>query len=166
MKKVLIFLTGIIVGISSAVFATYKINSSDVGFTPTNESWKVDNVGSAINDLYTNQNDKISNLQNQISQINSGNCVSGSFVCTTCTTTEGQKIVDFEPSTFLLYSVTSDMVFYYNSKINSTKWKYYGSTPSYEFKDYSTRIKFNDSLVFYGANSTNINTTFYYMACK
>lgn len=202
------FVLGAIIFGSITAYATYKISSSDISFIPTNESWKVDNVGSAINDLYTKQNEtivdykntissqntKISNyentitqkdstisnlnsqitsLKNELSTFTSSKCVSGTFVCTSCTTSEGQKIVDFEPSAFMFYmssSSTTHTVWYYDSRLNTNSWKVYAVTSSgasYKLSTtLSTVIKFDDSLVFYGAGSGNANKTFYYMACE
>lgn len=64
MKK---YITGIIIGIlisSSSVFAiNYLYNANDVSYDPKDETWDVDNVNSAIGDLYSKiDNNKIFNL--------------------------------------------------------------------------------------------------------
>jgi len=64
------FILGAVIFGSITAYATYKISSSDISFIPTNESWKVDNVGSAINDLYTNQNETIVNYEKTITSQN------------------------------------------------------------------------------------------------
>ena len=53
MKKIII---GIAIGIiltGTTVYATYKYQAGEVGYTPSNSNFKVDNVESAINELYT-----------------------------------------------------------------------------------------------------------------
>jgi len=204
------FVLGAVIFGSITAYATYKINSSDVGFTPANESWKVDNVGSAINDLYTNQNEtivdyektitsqntkistyektitqkdstitnlntQITSLKNEVANFSSSKCVSGTFVCTSCTTSEGQKIVDFGPSAFLLYTRNSSdttTLWYYDSRLNTNGWRVYsvsggGDNSNYNFNtNVFSRVKIDDSLIFYNFGSTLGNLTFYYKACE
>ena len=53
MKKYIIgFLVGAIVFGSIGVTATVLYNSSEIGFTPSDSSWNVNNVEDAINSLY------------------------------------------------------------------------------------------------------------------
>lgn len=51
-----VIITASIVGVS----ATILYSASEIGFTPTNPNWNVDNLESAINDLYNNQNNNVS----------------------------------------------------------------------------------------------------------
>ena len=99
--------------------------------------------------------------------------MSGTFVCTTCTTAAGQKIVNFEPSVFYFYRTTSSTahtVWYYDARLNTNGWRVYTVTSSeteYTFATtMSSYIKFDNGLIFYGTQSSNANKTFYYMACK
>mgnify|MGYP000515321545 FL=1 len=58
MKKIkLIFLVILICLIFSSIsiYAAIKINSKDIGFTPKNSEWQVDNVEEALNELYSNK---------------------------------------------------------------------------------------------------------------
>jgi hypothetical protein len=48
-------LIGLVFGVSAAVGATALYNSSEVGFTPTDSNWNVNNVEDAINDLYSDK---------------------------------------------------------------------------------------------------------------
>ena len=59
MKKVLksrsfAFITGLILATTVSVGATALYSSSEIGFTPTNSEWHVNNIEDALNDLYTN----------------------------------------------------------------------------------------------------------------
>ena len=206
-KDIFMLVIGLLLGTSITVYA-YNYYAKDISFEPSDESWEVDNVGSAINDLYTNQNEtivdyektitsqntKISNyestitqkdstisnlnsqitsLKNELSTFTSSKCVSGTFVCTSCTTSEGQKIVDFEPSVFYFYRTTSSTahtVWYYDARLNTNGWRVYTVTSSetgYTFATtMSSYIKFDNGLIFYGTQSSNANKTFYYMACE
>ena len=49
------FVLGIIVATTVGVSA-YAILASDIGFTPSNPDWKVNNLEAALNDLYANTN--------------------------------------------------------------------------------------------------------------
>ena len=57
LKVILGTIVGIIIGTSITVYA-YNYQAKDIGFKPTNEAWKVDNVEDAINQLYNNTNNK------------------------------------------------------------------------------------------------------------
>ena len=55
MKSIKLFigiLIGIVITASIGVTATVLYNSSEIGFTPANSNWEVNNIQSAINDLY------------------------------------------------------------------------------------------------------------------
>ena len=45
-----------IICISTTVYASYKYFAKDIGFTPKNENWQVDNLEDAVNDLYEIKN--------------------------------------------------------------------------------------------------------------
>ena len=49
--KILYFVLGLLVA-STVVYAAYKYNANEVGYTPNNENFEVDNVESAIDELY------------------------------------------------------------------------------------------------------------------
>ena len=51
-KYILGILTGLIIACGFCVTAAVLYNSSEVGFTPTDSNWHVNNVEDAINDLY------------------------------------------------------------------------------------------------------------------
>lgn len=53
--KIIIFVLGVISGTCISVYAAYNYYAKDISFTPKNESWQVDNIEDAINDLYTNK---------------------------------------------------------------------------------------------------------------
>lgn len=65
-KKVFIFIIGIALGTSVTVGA-YSYYAKDISFTPANESWKVDNVEDALNDLHNTSSNEVSDLEKQIS---------------------------------------------------------------------------------------------------
>lgn len=45
-----------IICISTTVYASYNYFAKDIGFTPKNENWQVDNLEDAVNDLYERKN--------------------------------------------------------------------------------------------------------------
>ena len=53
--KSLLFVVGVASIFTSGVIAA-KLTAKDVGFTASNEEWKVDNVEDAVNDLYASYN--------------------------------------------------------------------------------------------------------------
>ena len=61
------FLLGTIIFTGITSVAAYTIFANDIGYTPKDTTWKVDNVKDAIDDLYTNANTTITVLNNQIS---------------------------------------------------------------------------------------------------
>lgn len=48
-----------IICISTTVYASYKYFAKDIGFTPKNENWQVDNLEDAVNDLYENKENNL-----------------------------------------------------------------------------------------------------------
>ena len=73
-NKILILVIGIIIGTSITVCA-YSYHAKDIEFTPTNESWEVDNVGDALNDL----NNKVKDYKklDVATTVNSNNLLNG-----------------------------------------------------------------------------------------
>ena len=45
-----------IICVSTTVYASYNYFAKDIGFTPKNENWQVDNLEDAVNDLYERKN--------------------------------------------------------------------------------------------------------------
>lgn len=73
-KYILGILTGILITCGIGVTASVIYNSSEVGFTPTNTEWKVNNLQDAINDLYLNKTDfDSSNISFETYKGNRGN---------------------------------------------------------------------------------------------
>lgn len=222
MKKIMIvFITAIIVG-SVSVYASYKYFAKDINFVPNNTSWKVDNVGSALDDIYSNQldtlvkkNDEISNqklnisnmnndittlrstissknstideqettieqltstntrLASQLEDLNSANCISGSYVFqSSCTTSTGCKLLDYEPSIFVLsiISGTTKNIWYYNKNV-SAWYGVYGSTSSTKATkadiNFSDRTNSSDGKFYFrNISSSWTGITGYYISCK
>lgn len=52
LRVVIAIIITAIVCISTTAYAAYNHYAKDISFTPSNESWKVENVEDAINDLY------------------------------------------------------------------------------------------------------------------
>ena len=52
LRVVIAIIITAIVCISTTAYAAYNYYAKDISFTPSNESWKVENVEDAINDLY------------------------------------------------------------------------------------------------------------------
>jgi len=68
-NRSLLVVFGIILGFGITVSA-YNFYSKDVSFTPINESWAVDNVEDAINDLHDTSSLKITDLEKQLESKN------------------------------------------------------------------------------------------------
>ena len=66
-KIMIVLITAIIVG-SISVYASYDYYSEKVNFVPNDKSWEVDNVGSALDDIYTKQTDVINKKDSIISE--------------------------------------------------------------------------------------------------
>ena len=68
-KNIIIAITFFLLGLSFAVGAAYLYNAKDIEFIPSDESWNVDNIQSAINDIKDNYyssedfNNLIKNIQ-------------------------------------------------------------------------------------------------------
>ena len=98
----------------------------------------------------------------------SGDCVSGNFVCTTCSTSGGQQILDFKPSKFLVYGEPSSKVEMFYDE-NFTGNYFWSSNNSNEVLNLNAPIsKFikNDKFIMNSASSDWNNKTVYYIACK
>lgn len=68
-NRSLLVVFGIVLGFGITVSA-YNFYSKDVSFTPINESWAVDNVEDAINDLHDTSSSKITDLEKQLESKN------------------------------------------------------------------------------------------------
>lgn len=67
-NSVKIFLSIIISGLvfsSISVYAVYRIHARDVSFTPDRKDWQVDNVSSALDELYLSERPKLKILNKQ-----------------------------------------------------------------------------------------------------
>ena len=64
MKKTFILILGIIIGTSITAYAAYKYNANEIGYTPGNENWKVENVDTAIKELYK----RVSNIELELGE--------------------------------------------------------------------------------------------------
>jgi hypothetical protein len=114
------------------------------------------------------------NLGELITGSMTNGCVNGSFVCTTCTTSSGQLIVNFNPSVFVLYTNVQengnsiDVTYYYNRSINSTKVINANSSPKYIWLDFSQKFSINsqNQLLAVNAGTTWQNKTVRYLACR
>jgi len=75
MKKIMknpifIFILSAIIFSSMGVVIAATILAKDVSYTPNNANWKVDNVGDAIDELYSNYKNKISTLETTNENLN------------------------------------------------------------------------------------------------
>lgn len=61
-KLIFIIISICLVFSSISIYAAIKINSKDIGFTPKNSDWKVENVEEALNELYSNKTKENSNF--------------------------------------------------------------------------------------------------------
>ena len=98
----------------------------------------------------------------------SGDCVSGNFVCTTCSTTGGQQILDFKPSKFLVYGEPSSKVEMFYDE-NFTGNYFWSSNNFNEVLNSNAPIsKFikNDKFIMNSVSSDWNNKTVYYIACR
>ena len=60
------FILGVLCTITIGVGATAIYNASEIGFTPSDSNWKVNNMQDAINDLYNNSGSKIVKLSDSV----------------------------------------------------------------------------------------------------
>ena len=128
-SRIFIFVLGFVFATTIGVVAA-NLNANTISFEPTDENWNVTTVQAALNDLYEEKEK---------------NCVTGSFTCTTCSTSAGQDTgVDFEPSLFWFYGRTSGN--------ENTTWYYVKSVST------STIISTNNS----GSTSMTLTNRFGY----
>jgi len=138
-----------ITGVAAATFL-----ASDISYTPKDTNWNVNNVKDAIDELYV--------------KANANDCIAGSFKCTTCNTNDGQEVLNFKPSRFILYDINSDsFVHIYDSSLSTTN-KYFlaaGNSSLYS-DDWSGNYSMNNNLKVKNIDSRYVDRTLYYYACK
>lgn len=176
---------GGIVGVSA-----YTILANDIGYTPKDTTWEVDNVKDAIDDLYKVSKDYVkldeettvssSNLLNGITAYdNNGNlitgavstdCVSGNFVWTQNDKDNGRIVSNFAPNYFTVYGynpINKEFVFYYNRNVNSEKvFQLNITNSSNHLLDLGGAFSINNNFKIKFAASDWLNQKIYYMACK
>ena len=111
-NSIFTFILGAIIFGSIGVVAS-QLFATSVKYEP---EWKksngedIKNVSEAIDELYT--------------LAANNDCIKGSFTCTSCTTSAGQKIVDYTPSMFLVYGNENSKftAWIYNSSYISSKY--------------------------------------------
>ncbi len=106
----------------------------------------------------------------------STNCISNNnyIIEQSCTTSSGCKILDFEPSLFILYTGTSSSfnasaIYYYNSNVSSTDFiTAYddGSDGIFRSGSVNNRFTFNNGFYLHNLGTSYAGKTVYYMACK
>lgn len=121
-----------IICVSTTVYASYNYFAKDIGFTPKNENWQVDNLEDAINDLY------------EFNQQEKENCIKGSYV----KSANNQIVIDFgfKPSTFFINASNENgqITIMYDSSINTNVKiikHYKGTVENWNY------ITFNDNII-------------------
>ena len=61
-SRIFFFSLGLLVATTVSVGATALYSSSEIGFTPTDSNWHVNNLEDAINDLYDNKSSGVTKL--------------------------------------------------------------------------------------------------------
>ena len=180
------FLLGAVIFGSIGVAAS-TIFANDIGYTPKDTTWEVDNVKDAIDDLYKVSKDYVKldeettvssnnllsgvtaydNLGNLITGNVNTDCVSGSFKCSSCTTSSGQNIgISFEPK--LIYIVSNDFTKFigYNHNLNLTTAYYHTPTTTAGSDSISAFFSFNNGLFIHGLGNSWNNNDYQFVACK
>ena len=144
-SKIFIFLLGFVV---ASAIGVYAINANDITYHDST-------LDTVLDDLYSKTH---------------SNCISGSFTCTNCNTSEGQEILSFKPSSFVLYTLSNNTrrVWHYNENITGNQLQYYGgtsSTSAFFGVDALTKYIKNDKLWLSNFSNDFNNLTFTYYAC-
>ena len=155
-KNILLVLIGLVFGVAGTVIASNYL-ASDVVYNDTT-------VENALNELYDTQTTTITDLQSQIDNYKNKDCVAGSFVCTSCATSEGQLIADYMPSSFVFYA-NDFMTSYINVFNNSKAYIVRGSTSieAYELNVFYTK---NNTLTIHDWGADFGNRTINYIVCR
>ena len=167
--KILIgFVLGILVS-GVGVYAASNILATNVTYTPSDSSWNVNNTASALDNLY--------DYYEASKYVKQKDCVQGSFVCTGCTTSTGQKILDFNPNSLWMESITGyKYIVHYDKSIDLNNFSMLylnsvytsGQNNYYLYKTFPINevFKFTDGLIVYGWGGGWANATINYVACK
>lgn len=154
MKKVLIgVFIGMILTLSGVVIAA-NINASNIHYKDDKM------IDEALDDLYLIANNY--------------DCVSGTFICTTCNTSSGQEVLDFKPSTFVTRwydGNNGEVVHYYNKNISENyvyNWVKENNTYTANMSNSTVVNKYfsNSKLVLHDFSSIWVNHEIYYIACR
>ena len=98
------------------------------------------------------------------------NCVYGTFVCTSCTTSTGQKIANFKADNILIYNKNSSnwFMYYYNKAYNSNEFQVMSSSIASKYISFDNKFKYNSNneLYIHDLSTDWSNKTLYYMICK
>ena len=185
-KNIFLVLLGLIVGITGTVIASNYL-ASQIVYNDTT-------VDQALNELYT-VHETYKNLttdttvtpetllngitaynkNGELVTGNSTNCISNTFVMqSSCTTSNGCKLLDFEPSIFILYTTTSSgysegNIYYYNTSVSSSNFVTSyddGIDGIYRVGSKTNRFTFNNSFYLHNLGDSYVGKTMYYVACK
>ena len=165
---------GGIVGVSA-----YTILANDIGYTPSDSTWKksngedITNVKDAIDELYGKSNTTISELNSQITSLqtqlavfNNAQCISGNFKCSSCSTSGGQDIgINFEPSIIYIHSNDFGRFIGFNNSIDSTN-VYYRTPSSNSYDQKNSLLYMNNNLILHNFGSAWEGINFQFIACK
>lgn len=146
-------------------------NIKTIQSTITSKNSTISTQEETIKNL-TNTNTRLSN---QLNGLKNANCTSGSYkIDSSCTTTTGCKILDFEPSIIILNVISStsvDTLWYYNKDMS--KMLYLGKDTSFTDWTRNTTLTFSDRFMSSGNTLALRNVwakwvgqTGYYIACK
>ena len=175
--------------ISSSITTVIAANylASTVAYTPQDTNWKVNDVASALNELYTINNTTISNLNTTVSNLNKRISDSGNVAYGTISVTSQQYYsvtTNFKPSKVIIFIPNSDGgylgITIYEKTVSSTNfvgcWSniiYNPNTIEYgvsysECVNYSGNMIINDTGFQYRPTDASITSygTYYYYAIK
>lgn len=159
-SRIVAFIIGALLFSGVSVYATYSILANDIGYTPSNDSWNVDNVQDAINYLYDKTN-----------VLNDLDCVSSQVHHNS--NTQFDINLGFVPTKFYASyhwnNENMDLYVLYDSQINNNFYlSYYETNGNAMIENYSSRFMFEDNHFKsnIGGRSLNNEYDFYYVACK
>lgn len=157
------------------------IDGLNITLSTLNTSLNSKNKTIAENDTtIENLSSNNASILNSLAKLDNGNCISGSYkFVSSCTTSTGCKLLDFDPDIFVLYitaisndsSTTAQNVIWYNNEDISRSDTFAGYVGSSSWSR-ETTVKFTDRTIsttnaFYFKNirTSWLNETAYYIAC-
>ena len=156
-SRIFLVIITFLITLSCNVYATTRYLASEIEYKDTT-------VEGALNELYDTQTTTITDLQNQIDNYKNKDCVAGSFVCTSCTTSEGQLIVDYIPSRFVLYG--NDFITSYTNVFDNSKAYIVESPTTVGAFELSTFYTKNNTLTIHNWGTQFSNKTINYIVCR